>query len=578
MPDKATKEKPRAAAGAQLQRSLGFWGLTFISLGSIIGSGWLLGALSAAVVAGPASLVSWVIGAGILTVLALTYAELGGSYPVSGGAARYPYFAFGALGGFAAGWAGWLQAVAVAPIEVEATISYVNSVHWVHQNLNMLTANGGLNGTGLVIGSVLMLVFTLINLAGAKAVSDSNTPVVLWKVFVPALTIVVLLSLSFHPSNFTSAPGGFIPFGFHGVFAALTLGVAYALAGFEQSAQMAGEARNPQRDLAKSIMLSMAIGAVLYIMLEVAFLGALNPAGLARGWANPIGLGDYGPYYTIALAVGAGWLAVILIIDAVISPSGTALVYIATTARLSYALGRDDALPSGLSRLNRKGVPVVSILIAFIAGELFFLPFPSWAALVQILTAATAIMYAFAPVSLGALHKRDPDRYRPYRMPWPKVLNPAGFCIANLLVYWSGFGTVWKLLFLIFIGRALFEYKLRTADARRTDIDWRASSWIWPWLIGITLISLLGEYGGHNVLPNWIDLLVVIAFSLAVFYYAVNVAMAPERVQEAVASDLPAPAAVTKDPPAGDAADPPPAGDAADPPPTGDIAGEGSPA
>jgi amino acid transporter len=104
MADKVLADKPQAAPGAQLQRSVGFWGLTFISLGSIIGSGWLLGALSAAVVAGPASLVSWVIGAGILTVLALTYAELGGSYPVSGGAARYPYFAFGALGGFAAGW------------------------------------------------------------------------------------------------------------------------------------------------------------------------------------------------------------------------------------------------------------------------------------------------------------------------------------------------------------------------------------------------------------------------------------------------------------------------------------------
>lgn len=564
--------KPTGAAGAGLHRSVGFWGLTFISLGSIIGSGWLLGALSAAVVAGPASLVSWVIGAAILTVLALTYAELGGSYPVSGGAARYPYFAFGALGGFTAGWAGWLQAVAVAPIEVEATLSYVNSVRWVHENLNMLTANGSLNATGLAIGSALMLVFTFLNLAGAKVMSDSNAPVVLWKTAVPALTIVVLLVLSFHPSNFSSAPGGFIPSGFHGVFAALTLGVAYALAGFEQSAQMAGEAKDPQRHLARAVLLSMAIGAVLYIMLEVVFLGALNPANLARGWANPIGVGDYGPYYTLALAVGAGWLAVILIIDAVISPSGTALVYIASTARLSYALGQDDALPSGLARLNRKGVPVVSIIIAFIAGELFFLPFPSWAALVQILTAATSIMYAFAPVSLAALHARDPDRPRPYQMPWPKVLNPAGFCIANLLVYWSGFTTVWKLLLLIFAGRVLFEYKLRTADVRRRDIDWKASSWIWPWLIGMTLISILGRFGGDNVLPEWIDILVVIGFSLAIFYYAVAVAMAPERVQEAVAADLPAP-------PGGALSRPVSAGDPADRPASaGDIAGEGSPA
>lgn len=534
-----TEQTTVVAAEPHLHRSVGFWGLTFISLGSIIGSGWLLGALSAAVVAGPASLVAWVIGSAILTVLALTYAELGGSYPVSGGAGRYPYFAFGALAGFTAGWAGWLQAVAVAPIEVEATLSYVNSVSWVHENMNMLNANGGLNGTGLLVGTGLMLIFTYLNLAGAKVVSDSNTLIVLWKVFVPVLTIVVLFVSVFHVSNFTSAPGGFIPFGFHGVFAALTLGVAYALAGFEQAAQMAGEAKDPQRHLAKAILLSMGIGTLLYILLEVVFLGALNPVNLARGWANPIGVGDYGPYYTLALAVGAGWLAVILIIDAVVSPSGTGIVYVATTARLSYALGRDDALPSWLTRLNRKGVPTASILVAFIAGEIFFLPFPSWAALVQILTAATSVMYAFAPVSLAALHLRDPDRPRPYRMPWPKVLNPAGFCIAGLLIYWSDFNTMWKLLLLIFVGRVLFEYKVRSADTRRHDIDWKASSWIWPWLIGLMLISVLGRYGGHNVLPNWIDLLVVIGFSLAIFYYAVSVAMPPERVAEAICVDLP---------------------------------------
>jgi amino acid transporter len=170
-------------------------------------------------------------------------------------------------------------------------------------------------------------------------------------------------------------------------------------------------------------------------------------------------------------------------------------------------------------------------------------------------------MYAFAPVSSAALHARDPDRERPWRMPWPKVLNPAGFCIANLLIYWSDFSTMWKLLLLVFAGRVLFEYKLRTADVRRRDIDWRASSWIWPWLIGMTLISILGRYGGHNVLPDWIDLLVVIAFSLAVFYYAVSVAMPPERVREAIAADLPEPPAAVPDPPSAE-----------------DIAGEGAPA
>src|SRR5262245_17689363 len=94
-----------AQTSAGLRRTVGFYGLMFVSLGSIIGSGWLLGALNAAKVAGPASIISWVLAACMLALLALTFAELGATYPVAGGAARYPYYSHGAVVGFAAGWA-----------------------------------------------------------------------------------------------------------------------------------------------------------------------------------------------------------------------------------------------------------------------------------------------------------------------------------------------------------------------------------------------------------------------------------------------------------------------------------------
>src|SRR5215468_9054707 len=169
----------------RLQRSVGFYGLMFISLGSIIGSGWLLGALNAAKVAGPASILSWVLAAAMLALLALTYAELGATYPVAGGAARFPYYSHGPIVGFTAGWAAWLQAVFVAPIEVLAVITYVNSVGWVNQHFNMVNragANAGLlNGTGLIVAVALMVVFTAMNFGGAKFLSDSNVIVVIWK-------------------------------------------------------------------------------------------------------------------------------------------------------------------------------------------------------------------------------------------------------------------------------------------------------------------------------------------------------------------------------------------------------------
>src|SRR3954465_6386755 len=122
--------------GGHLKRSVGFYGMMFVSLGSIIGSGWLLGALNAARAAGPASVLSWLLAAGMLALLALTYAELGAAYPVAGGAARFPYYSHGAVAGFTAGWAAWLQAVFIVPVEVLATITYVNSVGWINQHFN----------------------------------------------------------------------------------------------------------------------------------------------------------------------------------------------------------------------------------------------------------------------------------------------------------------------------------------------------------------------------------------------------------------------------------------------------------
>src|SRR6476469_8517859 len=336
-----------ARRAGSLQRSVGFYGLMFVSLGSIIGSGWLLGALNAAETAGPASIISWAIAAAMLSVLALVYAELGAAYPVAGGTGRFPYFSHGPLAGFTAGWASWLQAVAIAPIEILAAITYVNSIHSVNQNFAMLHATGPkaglLNERGLVVAVILMILFTAVNLAGAKFMSESNAIVVLWKTAVPLLAIIVVASLSFHGSNFT-AGGGFAPYGMHGVFAALPAGVVFALQGFEQAVQLAGEARDPKRDLSRAILVAMTIGALLYILLQVVFIGGVDPKHVATDWSSPLGgdPSDYGAWYTLALAVGATWLDVLVIIDAVISPSGTGIVYVGTTARLTYALGEES--------------------------------------------------------------------------------------------------------------------------------------------------------------------------------------------------------------------------------------------
>jgi amino acid transporter len=533
----------------ELRRDVGLRGLTLISLGSIIGSGWLLGALNAATAAGPASLLSWILAGAILGVLALVHAELGAAYPLSGGTARFPFLGFGAVGGFTGGWMSWIQAVTIAPIEVEAAFTYLESTSlhpgWVH-------ANGTLTGWGILFAGIAMALFTFINVMGVRWLAESNSITMIWKLAVPTLTIIVLLIVSFTGSNF-SAGGGFAPFGAKGIFTALPLGVVFALQGFEQAIQIGGESRDPQHDIHRAVIISMIVGVIIYLLLEVAFIGAIDPKNVTHNWTNPIpGQGAFGPYATLATAAGVGWLATILYIDAVVSPAGTGLVYSGTSARTTYALARVGYVPPALGQVDKRGVPFVSLIFCWVIGMLVFLPFPSWAGLVSLVTTATVLMYAMAPPSLAALRRADPDRLRPYRLPAAKVLAPVAFVCANFIVYWAGWNVIFWLYIFIIVGFVVFfVYQSVAPPGRKLTLHWRNAAWIAPWLIGIGIISYLGQYPtskpssgwpfglsllAKQTIPFWVDMGVVAVFSLAIYFFAVSLAMPTEFIRAAEAA------------------------------------------
>ncbi|WP_257925648.1 APC family permease, partial [Amycolatopsis iheyensis] len=123
-----------AVAGddTKLKKHFGTIGLLFTAVGSVIGSGWLFGAMNAAELAGPAAIVSWVIGAVMFILIGMTYAELGTMFPHSGGVARFPHYSFGSFASFSMGWVTWIAAAAVAPIEVLAVVQYAtNYLPWL---------------------------------------------------------------------------------------------------------------------------------------------------------------------------------------------------------------------------------------------------------------------------------------------------------------------------------------------------------------------------------------------------------------------------------------------------------------
>ncbi|MFB0620466.1 APC family permease [Streptomyces sp. AGS-58] len=527
-----------------LRRDVGLIGLMWASVGSIIGSGWLYGAEKAVVVAGPAAIVSWVIGAVAIVLLALVHAELGGMFPVAGGTARYPHYAFGGLAGMSFGWFSWLQAATVAPIEVEAMIGYAGHWQWAQ---GLQHADGTLTPVGLLTAVLLMAVFVGVNFFGVRALAHTNSAATWWKIAVPLGAIFIIAAGNFHASNFTSE--GFAPFGAKGMLGAISSsGIIFALLGFEQAIQLAGESRNPKRDLPRATLGSVAIGAVIYILLQVVFIAALPHASFAHGWAKLDFPGISGPWAGLATVVGLGWLGWVLYIDAIISPGGTGLIYTTATSRVSYGLAKNGYAPKAFARTDKRGVPWFGLLMSFVTGVICFLPFPSWQELVGFITSASVLMYAGAPLAYGVFADRLPHHDRPYRLPGGRFISPLSFVVANLIIYWAGWDTLWRLGFAILLGYVLlgsyawYATSKRLPDAPR--LDFRAAQWLPGYLLGLGVISWLGGFGGRGVIPLWWDILVVAVFSLGVYYWARATASSPQAIErsieEVVVTDAPA--------------------------------------
>jgi amino acid transporter len=544
----ATETKP---ADVGLKREMGLIGATWASETSIIGSGWLFGSYFAAVAVGSAALICWIIAGIAVIILALVHAELGGMYPVSGGTARFPHFAFGSIAGISFGFFSWLQAVTVAPIECFAVMQY-GSYYW-HGLFNPTTGN--VTTVGFIMTIILMAVFTGINFLAMRLFNLVNSGITWWKVAIPVITIIILL-FKMHPSNF-SAGGGFIPHGvtWQDIFAAIPgAGIVFAYLGFEQADQLAGEIKNPQRNLPRAILLAIGIGTAIYILLQVVFIGAMPPSLLAAhgGFlglvcpktgtcATNVSLVVAGPFAGLAGLAGLGVLAVILRIDAFVSPFGTGLIYQTSTSRVGYGLARNRYYPQIFARVDANGVPWVSLIFAFLFGLVFLLPFPSWHSLVSLVTSASVLMYAGAPLSLGAFRRTVPDADRPYRMPGASILSPIAFIVANLIIYWSGFEVIWKLGICIVIGYVVIGVCM-AYDKDRPPLDWRSAQWLPVYLIGMGIISWLGQFSGGAVaapvntgtIPFWWDMLVVALFSLAIYFWAMYTRLSREEMLDLV--------------------------------------------
>ena len=524
----------------QLKRHVGIVGLLFASVGSIIGSGWLFGALNASITAGPAAVISWALGGVMILMIALVYAELGTMYPLSGGVVRYPHLSFGSFASYTTGWITWVAVATTAPIEVEAALQYATKYA---EFTAKHTVNGEavytLTSLGYTAAVILMAVFVVVNYYGVRWFARVNNVLVWWKLFIIVLVIAAFLFSTFNGENFTSQ--GFMPTGWHGVFTAIsTSGVVFSYLGFRQGIELAGETDNPRRNVPIAVIGSVLLTGVIYVALQVAFIGALGPDLLDKGWSNLSFSNDFGPLAAVATLLGLGWLAVLLYADAIVSPGDTGLIYTTITSRISYAMARNGNAPQSLAKTTDRGVPLVSLVLAFVVGLIVFLPFPSWQQLVGFITSATVLSFASGPLVLSALRKQQPDTERPFKVPGGHVIPLLAFFCSNLIVYWSGWLVNWKLFVAVLLGFVLLGVFHATGKVTAPRLDFKAgAAWLLPWLGGLALISYLGSFpeksagaGNLGLFSFEVSIPVILVFSVIVYAIALATALPTHEAEE----------------------------------------------
>ncbi|MGE5484083.1 MAG: amino acid permease [Ignavibacteriales bacterium] len=313
-----------ASNDVRLRRSITWLQGAALTTGSILGSGILVLPATAAVLAGPASLVSWVSMGLFAFPMALTLAALASRYPEAGGIAAYARRAFGPAAGTIAGW------LFVGTVPVGGPVAALIGANYagVLLSLSPLQVN---------LLAFFMLVLTLFfNYRGIELSGSVQVVVV--------SVIAVLLAASVFAAAAHVQAGAFTPFapyGWRPVGVALTF-LFWAFIGCEMTLHLAEEFKNPQRDIRISLVLSLVVIDVLY--LAVAFV--------------TIGTGAYqGPSGAAALArmVGESWGRWAEVVTAVLGFAvcyGTVHTYVAGFSRLVYAQARQGDFPAFFARLH----------------------------------------------------------------------------------------------------------------------------------------------------------------------------------------------------------------------------------
>jgi APA family basic amino acid/polyamine antiporter len=483
-------EQLQAEAGGSgdFRRVLGVWQLTAIGIGAIIGVGiFVLAGQQAAQNAGPAVVISFLVAGVGSACAALAYAEFSGMIPVTGSAYTYGYAVLGELLAWiigwdlileyalivavvAIGWSGYVQALLAQLFGVHLPVFLQGAYDPAHPDSGKV-----FDVISATISLLIAWMLTVKTEWGARA----NTVIVAIKV-IGVLLVVVVGAFYVNPANWhpfvpqlTTTVDGASHFGWAGVLAASSI-VFFACFGYDTLTTAAEEAKNPQRDLPRAVLLSLAVSMGLYFAVSLVLTGMVPYPEL----------NSPAPVDAAFKAIHLDWVRGIINVAAVAGLTSVLFAFMLGAARIWFALSRDGLLPGWFAHVHpRYGTPhrptiILGVFSAVVAG---FLPINEVAELVNIGTLSAFIVICLAVLILRV---RRPDVRRSFRAPVLWLVAPVGVLFSLFLIIgWPWFSdgyfhligglpriTIERFVVWLVIGLAIyFSYGIRHSLLARRD-------------------------------------------------------------------------------------------------------------
>lgn len=535
-------EETDVEKGGTLVRKLTLHDAVLFGIGAAIGSGILFAAAGGTAYAGGAVVYSWIVAAILIAIVTIPYAEISAMAPRSGISARISYYAYGNYGGFMGGWGLLVWTIMIPPIEAIAVSTYASYYLPV---LTYTNASGAiiLSIYGILLSVGLTIFFAILNLIGVGRFGRFNTALTWLKIGAVVIFIIMVPLYIFHPGNFSLKSPFFISSSdFPGIFIAIpATGILFSFGGYRQVADMAGEIRNPKKNVPRAVILTLIIQSILYILMAIVIVGAVNfslvPGSTGPGdWSAVAGLSS--PLADLmretinttifgnpALVISG--LVVLALLFAIYSPLGTFGTDLTGGARIFYGYSKEGSLPPVLGKTNKKGAPTYAIIAASVLAVIFVIPYPSWYTLVDFVVVAGAVNFAIVNASLPVLRKLYPKVARPFKVPAARLWSVIAFIASSLLIYWATYPVTIYALGVTLGGSLVFLYQVFTSKGQKIGL--KHSIWIPFYIIGLIILSYIGgsQTGGTNLIPFPNDLYVVMIY--AVIFWIISQVSAPNQ-------------------------------------------------